>query len=96
MRGLQVLARRTRLPDVEFLLNMADSPVVAAQPSGAPSVPVPVLSYCKRDGYLDLLVPGYYSPDRVCALLAAAPAKRAHPWPLRRGVAFARRHSRPQ
>jgi hypothetical protein len=69
---------------------MADTPVVAATPSGKPSVPVPVLSYCKRDGFLDLLVPGYYSPDRVCGLLAAAPAKRAHPWPSRRAVAFAR------
>ena len=90
LRDLQALALRTRLPDIEFLLNMADMPVVAATPSGRPSVPVPVLSYCKRDGFLDLLVPGYYSADRVCGLLAAAPPQRAHPWPSRRAVAFAR------
>lgn len=90
LRDLQVLALRTRLPDVEFLLNMADMPVVAAAPSGRPSLPVPVLSYCKRDGFLDLLVPGYYSTDRVCGLLAATPPQRAHPWPSRRALAFAR------
>ena len=90
LRDLLTLSRRTRLPDVEFLLNMADMPVVAARASGAPSVPVPVFSYCKRDGFLDVLVPGYYSPDRVCGLLKADEAKRAHPWPRRREMAFAR------
>ena len=90
LRDLQVLARRTRLPDVEFLLNMADKPVVRATRAGRPSVPVPVFSYCKRDGFYDVLVPGYYSPDRVCGLVKAAAGRREHPWRARKEVAFAR------
>lgn len=91
LRDLQELARTARLPDVEFLLNMADKPIVRAEKSGRPSAPgVPVFSYCKRDGYLDVLVPGYYSPDRVCGLVAADEEAAAHPWATRREVAFAR------
>ena len=91
LRDLQTLSRKVRLPDVEFLLNMADKPIVRAEKSGRPSAPgVPVFSYCKRDGFLDVLVPGYYSPDRVCGLVKADEAAATHPWARRREVAFAR------
>ena len=89
---LQKLARTVRLPDVELLLNFADTPIVFAAADGRPSAPhLPVFSYCKRARFLDVLVPGYYTPDRVCqAYRAAGGANEAHPWRTKRRVAFAR------
>ena len=56
---LQTLARTHRLPDVELLLNFADTPVVYAADNGHPTPPgFPVFSYCKQSRFLDILVPG--------------------------------------
>ena len=66
LQDLQALVQRHKVADVEFLLNMADTPVVFAQDDGKPSVPIPIFSYCKTRRFLDILIPGYYSPDRTC------------------------------
>jgi hypothetical protein len=87
---LQELASTTKLPDTELLLNFADTPVVFAADDGKPTPPgIPIFSYCKRSRYLDVLVPGYYTPDRVCREYRAR-ANEAHPWPLKEKKAFAR------
>ena len=62
LQDLQALVQRHKVADVEFLLNMADTPVVFAQDDGKPSVPIPIFSYCKTRRFLDILIPGYYSP----------------------------------
>lgn len=92
LADLQALARKTRLPDVELLLNFADTPIVHAADNGIPSEPrLPVFSYCKKARFLDVLVPGYYTPDRVCnAYRGQGGANAAHPWHSKRRVAFAR------
>jgi hypothetical protein len=87
---LQQLAATTKLPDVELLLNFADTPVVYASEAGRATGPgLPVFSYCKRDRFLDILVPGYYTPDRVCREYTSR-ANAAHPWASKKPVAFAR------
>ena len=90
LQDLQRLASKVKLPDVELLLNFADTPVVFASNNGQPTGPgFPVFSYCKRARFLDILVPGYYTPDRVCNEYRAR-ANAAHPWQSKRRVAFAR------
>ena len=89
LTDLQELARTHALPDVELLLNFADTPVVRATSSGTPSLPVPVFSYCKQEGFLDILVPGYYTPDRVCEQYKRQ-YNRAHRWEAKEAKAFAR------
>ena len=90
LRDLQDLARAVRLPDTELLLNFADAPIVYASETGRTTPPnLPVFSYCKRDRFLDVLVPGYYTPDRVCREYRAF-ANRRHPWRAKRRTAFAR------
>ena len=94
LSDLQLLSRTTRLPDAELLLNFADTPIVYAADSGAPTEPgLPIFSYCKRERFLDVLVPGYYTPDRVCKAYrepAGKGANAAYPWHAKRRVAFAR------
>lgn len=91
LMDLQHLARTVRLPDVELLLNFADMPVVYAADGGQPTAPgFPVFSYCKRDRFLDILIPGYYTPDRVCRAYQQEGVNKRHPWRAKRRVAFAR------
>ena len=90
LRDLQDLARTVPLPDTELLLNFADQPVVFATEAGRTTPPnFPVFSYCKRARFLDILVPGYYTPDRVCREYRAGGNER-HPWRSKRRAAFAR------
>jgi protein glucosyltransferase len=90
LADLQALARQTRLPDAELLLNFADTPVVYASDAGAPTGPgVPVFSYCKRKRFLDVLVPGYYTPDRVCRAYRER-MNRVHAWHTKARRVFAR------
>ena len=68
---------------------MADTPVVFAQDDGKPSVPIPIFSYCKTRRFLDVLIPGYYSPDRTCKqFIETYNAK--YPWRAKREALFAR------
>ena len=85
----EMMRAGTPLPDAELLLNFADDPIVRAEGRGAPSLLVPVFSYCKRDGHLDILVPGYYTPDRVCATFRGR-ANRDRRWEAKRERVFAR------
>ncbi len=93
---LQQLATERRLPDTELLLNFADTPVVYASDDGSASLTqprLPIFSYCKNEKALDILVPGYYSPDRVCKEYARSythPPAARHPWPKKLRRAFAR------
>ena len=90
LQDLQQLARKVRLPDVELLLNFADTPVVFAPEHGRPTPPgMPVFSYCKQERFLDVLVPGYYTPDRVCHEYRRQ-ANARHPWRSKTRRAFAR------
>lgn len=66
-----------------------------AAAGGRPTAPhLPVFSYCKRDRFLDVLVPGYYTPDRTCAAYGykpgAAPAAPRVAWRNKKRKAFAR------
>lgn len=92
LQDLHKLASTVRLPDVEFLLNFADTPIVYAMESGQVTAPgFPVFSYCKRERFLDVLVPGYYTPDRVCnAYTSKGGANERYPWHTKRKRAFAR------
>jgi hypothetical protein len=89
LMDLQELARTRKLPDVELLLNFADTPIVHADDSGRPSRSVPIFSYCKQDRFLDILVPGYYTPDRVCDQFKRQ-FNKAHRWETKESRAFAR------
>ena len=86
LQDLQRLASTTPLPDVELLLNFADTPVVFAATSGHLSPPgLPIFSYCKKDRFFDILVPGYYTPDRVCReYTRRGGANERHPWASKR------------
>ena len=94
LRDLQELVRTTKLPDVELLLNFADTPINFASEKGGTSPPgIPIFSYCKRRRFLDVLVPGYYTPDRVCDQYTKKgpnSANAAHPWKSKKRIAFAR------
>jgi len=92
LQDLQTLATSSKLPDVEMLLNFADTPVIHASHTGALSPPgLPVFSYCKRERFLDILIPGYYTPDRVCnEYKRPRGANARHPWKSKRRRAFAR------
>ena len=91
LKDLQQLASTRRLPDAELLLNFADTPVVYAADDGEPTSPrLPVFSYCKRDRFLDVLVPGYYTPDRTCASYTGRNAGPRVPWKRKLRKAFAR------
>ena len=92
LADLQRLASTRRLPDTELLLNFADTPVVYAANDGSPTAPgLPVFSYCKRDHFLDVLVPGYYTPDRACKQYTSEHRAAArYPWRAKLRKAFAR------
>jgi hypothetical protein len=89
LQDLQALVQRHKVADVEFLLNMADTPVVFAQDDGKPSVPIPIFSYCKTRRFLDILIPGYYSPDRTCKQFTET-YNAKYPWRAKREALFAR------
>lgn len=62
-----------------------------------PTAPgLPIFSYCKRRRFLDVLIPGYYTPDRVCSAYrerrdARSPSgNEQHPWRDKQRIAFAR------
>ena len=46
-------------------------------------------SYCKTRRFLDVLIPGYYSPDRTCKMYKETYNAR-HPWRAKRETLFAR------
>ena len=93
LQDLQALVQRHKVADVEFLLNMADTPVVFAQDDGKPSVPIPIFSYCKTRRFLDILIPGYYSPDRTCKQFTET-YNAKYPWRAKREALFADLRSR--
>lgn len=50
------LLRKTKLPDVEFLMNLGDWPLIK---KATFKTPIPVFSWCKSDDMYDIVLPTY-------------------------------------
>ncbi|CAK8671878.1 unnamed protein product [Clavelina lepadiformis] len=58
------LARKVKLPDVEFFINLGDWPLVKS-----PDDPLPIVSWCGSDNTYDIILPTYDITNSVLEML---------------------------